>query len=245
MGDNLGSTQVLDFSWLTSRGPDVFFQGGESTLGTELWITDGTKAGTHQIKDINPVVTQGSRQKSWSSRWSATNLYFVANDGTHDWQLWRSDGTESGTVPLTGFVTSYDREIRPTGMQALGSKILFFADDGAPGAKLWSLDSRCAGVHGARERQRRNGRHGRDRRDRRDGRLCSGRRLALERWLPAARPQAAAMRVKPAATPTAARARAAVLVTPQQARQPRAAVVVPRTRRGRGGAPTSGGHGRR
>jgi MYXO-CTERM domain-containing protein len=43
-------------------------------------------------------------------------------------------------VRLTDFLTNYDREIRPRHVRALGSKVLFFADDDAPGAKLFSLD---------------------------------------------------------------------------------------------------------
>jgi MYXO-CTERM domain-containing protein len=137
VGDNVDG--VLSFAWLTSRGPDVFFQGGEADHGRELWITDGTQAGTRLVKDINPGRDDALDGDDEFSLIGDT-LYFVADDGTHGLQVWRSDGTEEGTVRLTGFTTTFERYLRPRHIRGLGDKILFFADEGAPGAKLWSLD---------------------------------------------------------------------------------------------------------
>ena len=32
----------------------LYFQADDSTKGKELWVSDGTKTGTKQVKDINP-----------------------------------------------------------------------------------------------------------------------------------------------------------------------------------------------
>jgi ELWxxDGT repeat protein len=41
-------------------GKFVLSQADDGDVGTELWRTDGTKAGTKRIKDINPG-PEGSR----------------------------------------------------------------------------------------------------------------------------------------------------------------------------------------
>src|SRR4051812_38120788 len=40
-------------------GPYLYFTGKTSTLGTELWRTDGTAGGTTLVKDINPGPNNG------------------------------------------------------------------------------------------------------------------------------------------------------------------------------------------
>jgi ELWxxDGT repeat protein len=55
----------------------------------QLWRSDGTEAGTFMVKDIMPG-------PDWSHPGSLTDvggtLYFVATDGSHGYELWRSDG---------------------------------------------------------------------------------------------------------------------------------------------------------
>ena len=68
------------------------------TTGVELWKTDGTTSGTKIVKDIN--VGSGD-----AFEWSLNQyhhsigdtLFFIADDGTHGIELWRTNGTSSGT----------------------------------------------------------------------------------------------------------------------------------------------------
>src|SRR3954453_15402479 len=71
--------------------------------GQELWTTDGSRAGTHMVRDIAPA---------WISAFideqrmviSGDFVYFwAAGDGGFAVDLWRSDGTAAGTVRLTNF----------------------------------------------------------------------------------------------------------------------------------------------
>lgn len=140
VGQPPGVDGILDFRWLTSRGRDVFFKGNANDLGSELWKTDGTAAGTVMVKDIHPGRDSGLEAQVSSLLVAGDWVFFVADDGTHGVQVWRSDGTEANTVRLTSFTPSFERNLEPVHLRQLGNRILFFADDGAPGAKLWSID---------------------------------------------------------------------------------------------------------
>lgn len=74
------------------------FQHNVPDTGNELWVTDGTPAGTQVVKDINPGTGSGNPRYLQAYR---EHLYFVAQDasGTASW--WKTDGTETGTVTTT------------------------------------------------------------------------------------------------------------------------------------------------
>ena len=71
--------------------------------------------------------------------------YFLANDGTHSRELWKSDGTDAGT--------SLVKDINPGGgdsnivsMTDVGGTLYFAADDGTHGHELWKSDGTEAGT---------------------------------------------------------------------------------------------------
>ena len=100
---NCGMIKVSDGSTALQEDTLYFF-ANDGINGTELWKSDGTDAGTIMVKDINP--TGSSRWDNChnsNSPWTtpvATGamIYFWANDGTNGYELWKSDGTETGTV---------------------------------------------------------------------------------------------------------------------------------------------------
>lgn len=69
------------------------------TLGTELWVTDGTKSNLKLLKDINPIndYEEGS---SYPTSYTVANsrIYFNAKNGINSYQLWSSDGSSLSTV---------------------------------------------------------------------------------------------------------------------------------------------------
>ncbi|MDR1683066.1 MAG: secretion protein Por, partial [Candidatus Symbiothrix sp.] len=77
-----------------SKGYQAFFAASETTHGEELWVTDGTSAGTRMVKDINPG--DGSSDINWMVRFN-DKVVFAANAGDAGMELWISDGTDAGT----------------------------------------------------------------------------------------------------------------------------------------------------
>lgn len=74
---------------------------GGVDYGSELWISDGTEAGTVFVKDANPG--SGNGTPSFFFIYNNT-LYYSANSGSGN-VLWTSDGTEAGTTTTgAGFV---------------------------------------------------------------------------------------------------------------------------------------------
>ena len=72
-----------------------------TNLGTELYITNGTAAGTVMVKDINPG--SGSSDPANfvnASSFAAKDLVFTANDGTDGTEEWITAGTAATTVRL-------------------------------------------------------------------------------------------------------------------------------------------------
>jgi len=71
------------------------FEATDGTHGYELWVTDGTAAGTQMVLDINPG-SSGSNPSHITSLGNGTAV-FDATDGTHFGELWITDGTAAGT----------------------------------------------------------------------------------------------------------------------------------------------------
>src|SRR6516225_261403 len=87
----------------------MFFHAYDPVHGQELWKTDGTAAGTTLVTDIYPgwqgsvaPVDQGMNMVALGG-----DVYFTAVDPTNGRQIWKSDGTAAGTVPILGMPTSF------------------------------------------------------------------------------------------------------------------------------------------
>jgi len=112
-----GSTTDSEGSYISSE-PDGFiyyngktyFIADDGTYGKELWVTDGSEAGTVMLKDINTTIvvdssaTYGSNPSNFvvynnKLYFSAAGSYDTSND-IYDTELWVTDGTETGTVQV-------------------------------------------------------------------------------------------------------------------------------------------------
>lgn len=102
-------------------------------LTTGLWTSDGTEAGTVAVRDFVSV--------THSTRLGGLHL-FVADDGIHGHEWWRSDGTPQGTRMIQNLVAAGGIGDENTAHESceLGGQLYFTADDGILGKELWRTD---------------------------------------------------------------------------------------------------------
>lgn len=143
----------------------LWFVAWDPDGGCEPWSTDGTAVGTTRLRDIFP----GSGSSCYSyfmwgvyPRYSGPrfgvldgNLYFGAFSGGSGFELWRSDGTESGTdlvkdlLPGDGSVASLFDSFTSAGgaLYFIGCKSNGY--DSFKDCNLWKTDGTAAGTEPA------------------------------------------------------------------------------------------------
>jgi len=114
----------------------VFFVADDGVHGREPWISDGTAAGTFMLGDLEPG-SAGSDPFQYVNL-GGEALFFSSSN-----ELWKSDGTPGGTVPLHPFVASGGI---PLFMREAGGVMYFTADDGVVGKELWKTDGTVSGT---------------------------------------------------------------------------------------------------
>ena len=133
-------------SFLTNADGTVYFVAQDLLHGRELWKSDGTPDGTVMVKDI--VVGAGSAFTSFISSFTPVNstLFFVVDDGIHGIELWKSDGTEGGTVMVKD-ITAGAPSSEFFWLTAIGEHLYFTGNDGVHGQELWISDGTESGTH--------------------------------------------------------------------------------------------------
>lgn len=138
-----GSSNPDDF---TAIHFGVMFRAEASKDDREPYLIGGGKATTmvRRVKDINPGPA-GSNPRVFTPYKGL--MYFIASDGTRGDELWKSDGTDTGTAlvkdihPLRGAFLPFGAEI-----VVFNGYLYFTADDGTSGFELWRSDGTAAGT---------------------------------------------------------------------------------------------------
>ena len=134
---------------LRSVGTDVLFFADDGVHGSELWASDGAAAGTRLVKDISPGLGFGVPYGYSGITVVGSTAYFQGFTLDHRFELWKSDGSEAGTVEVKNATTV--KSSLPTFLghltgtfDRIGNRFLFDADDGVSGLEPWVTDGTAA-----------------------------------------------------------------------------------------------------
>ena len=121
-------------------GSDVLFRSDNaSTNGHELWISDGTVAGTKQLASFS---NQADLQSITVINGEA---YFAGSDTAHGTELWESNGTVAGTALLADIALG-TASSNPSFVTSDGSDLYFAAIPLNGIDQLWKSDGTAAGT---------------------------------------------------------------------------------------------------
>jgi ELWxxDGT repeat protein len=152
-------SDTIDPTYLYAANGKVFYahRPVSGAYLYELWVTDGTSAGSYRVKDINPnspddlfsVFTTTGIQK-YSSCVFNNELYFMADDGVHGMEFWKSDGTAAGTnmfYETTPGLLGWDfADSKVPGFCVANGTLFFKSGNAAHGYELWKTDGTTAGT---------------------------------------------------------------------------------------------------
>jgi ELWxxDGT repeat protein len=135
-----------DPRFFTFAGGKLFLQATDDA-GAELWVSDGS-AGASQVADLEPGAGSSSPQDLTAA---GGLLFFTADTSGSGRELWKSDGTAAGTVPVKDIQPGAPSSFPSSGIPGTfaapaGGPLFFAADDGTNGEELWKSDGTGAGT---------------------------------------------------------------------------------------------------
>ncbi|QDU65908.1 ELWxxDGT repeat protein [Engelhardtia mirabilis] len=110
--------------------------------GRELWVSDGTPAGTAMV-DLLPGAA-ASDPRSFAE--FGGELYFSAITPTSQGELFRTDGTVAGTVQVSALPDHSSAAVRPFFLAAAGDQLWFQYSTDGEGVEPWRTDGTFGGA---------------------------------------------------------------------------------------------------
>ena len=125
----------------TSSSTKVVFNGVDANFTNQLWVTDGTSAGTNELTNIT----------YYYNSLNPTNITALGNvavfrgqNGSGVYGLWVTNGTQNGTYELQNIPNAASSGISPGDITAFGHRALFDGEDASGNDEIWSTDGTAA-----------------------------------------------------------------------------------------------------
>ncbi len=138
--DNNLSTLKENFITINNS---TILTGEDDINGNELWITDGTIAGTSLLVDLN--YSNGSNPTKFTN--VNGNVFFRANSKETGGQLFKSDGSVNGTQLVKDIYPEYICIDDLSEMKVINGVLYFSAIDDTHGYELWRSDGTENGTY--------------------------------------------------------------------------------------------------
>ena len=124
--------------WLAAAGGRLVLVVDDGVHGPEPWVSDGSVAGTRQLRDVCP----GPCGSPSPLATAAGEVFFFAREPSHGRELWASDGTEAGTRRVTAVLpeSQFEFELEPPQAALLGDRVVTAGWDPRGGFEPWTFD---------------------------------------------------------------------------------------------------------
>lgn len=114
--------------YFCAMGDYVYFRANTVEYGFELWKTDGTEVGTTMVADIFPGAGSGMDLSNYFGVYN-DEIYFQAkNSISSRVELWKSDGTEAGTVLVKDINPTENESSQPRNFVVYNDLLYFTAE---------------------------------------------------------------------------------------------------------------------
>ena len=121
---------------------------GDGLHGAELWVTDGTVAGTTMVADINPRIYGSSSPRNITDLGNGKAIFSADGGGSISRELWVTDGTAAGTSLVKDIYTGFYKpsNIGPATLLGTSGQAVFAAIGSSVGTQLWVTDGTTPGT---------------------------------------------------------------------------------------------------
>lgn len=143
---NPGSAGGPTIGSLSTRGSMIYFTADDGVHGRELWVSDGSSAGTQLLSDIFPGNNDGVGYSYMFPMLNSSTILFSANDGVHGTELWETDGTSAGTQMVSDIFPGAANGILTLPSSSIGNQLVFVCNLPNKGEELCLSDGTATGT---------------------------------------------------------------------------------------------------